>query len=50
MQKYEEMLLTDKDALVKLIGDLTEKSINKDANAKDELEEISKYIDYDVEL
>ena len=50
MQKYEEMLLTDKDALVKLIGDLTEKSINKDANAKDELEEISKYIHYDVEL
>ena len=50
MQKYEEMLLTDKDGLEKLIEDLTEKSINNDTNAKVKLEEISKYIDYEVEL
>ena len=50
MQKYEEMFLTDKDGLATLIERLTRASINNQIAAKEQLEEISKYIEYDVEL
>ena len=52
MHKYEEMFLNNKKELEKLIEDLTNKSLNNntDDEVKAELAEISKYVDYEVDL
>ena len=50
MNTYESMLLTDAAKLEETIEDLISKSINDDADAKEELVKVEAVIDFDYEI
>lgn len=50
MNAYESMLLTDAANLEQTIEDLISKSINDDADAKEELVKVEAVIDFDYEI